>query len=81
MLIAVLILSIAVIFFTEQFTYLPKAALAAVILMAIFPLIKLREIITTWKYDQGDGIAELITLLLFNAWVRFSSASKAVLSI
>lgn len=63
MLIAVLILSIAVIFFTEQFTYLPKAALAAVILMAIFPLIKLREIITTWKYDQGDGIAELITLL------------------
>jgi SulP family sulfate permease len=31
--------------------------------MAIFPLIKLREIITTWKYDQGDGIAELITLL------------------
>lgn len=62
-LIAVLILSIAVIFFTEQFTYLPKAALAAVILMAIFPLIKLREIITTWKYDQGDGIAELITLL------------------
>ena len=63
MLIAVLILSIAVIFFTEQFTYLPKAALAAVILIAIFPLIKLREIITTWKYDQGDGIAELITLL------------------
>ena len=63
MLIAVLILSIAVIFFTEQFTYLPKAALAAVILIAIFPLIKLREIITTWKYDRGDGIAELITLL------------------
>jgi SulP family sulfate permease len=63
MLIAVIILSIAVIFFTEQFTYIPKAALAAVILIAISPLIKLREIITTWKYDKGDGIAELITLL------------------
>ncbi|WP_428355799.1 SulP family inorganic anion transporter [Methyloprofundus sp.] len=63
MLIAVALLSIAVIFFTEQFTYLPKAALAAVILIAIFPLIKIREIISTWKYDQGDGFAELITLL------------------
>ena len=62
-LIAVVLLSVAVIFFTEQFTYLPKAALAAVILIAIFPLIKLREIIKTWKYDPGDGIAELITLL------------------
>ncbi len=63
MLIAVVLLSIAVVFFTEQFTYIPKAALAAVILIAIFPLIKLREIISTWKYDQGDGVAELITLL------------------
>ena len=63
MLIAVVILSIAVIFFTKQFTYIPKAALAAVILIAIFPLVKLREIISTWKYDKGDGIAELITLL------------------
>lgn len=63
MLIAVVLLSIAVMFFTEQFTYLPKAALASVILIAIFPLIKLREIISTWKYDPGDGIAELITLL------------------
>ncbi len=63
MLIAVIILGIAVIFFTKQFTYIPKAALAAVILIAISPLIKLREILTTWKYDSGDGIAELITLL------------------
>ncbi len=63
MLIAVILLSIAVIFFTEQFTYIPKAALAAVILIAIFPLVKLGEIMSTWKYDQGDGIAELITLL------------------
>ncbi len=63
MIIAVIILSVAVIFFTEQFTYIPKAALAAIILIAILPLVKLREIITTWKYDKSDGIAELITLL------------------
>ncbi len=63
MLIAVLLLSIAVMFFAEQFTSIPKAALAAVILIAIFPLVKLRGIIATWKYDKSDGIAELITLL------------------
>lgn len=62
MLIAVVLLSVAVMFFTEQFTYIPKAALAAIILIAIAPLIKLREIITTWKFDRGDGIAEFITL-------------------
>ncbi|MCF6204936.1 MAG: sulfate permease [Methylococcaceae bacterium] len=63
MIIAVILLSFAVIFFTEQFTYIPKAALAAIILIAILPLVKLREIITTWKYDKSDGLAELITLL------------------
>jgi SulP family sulfate permease len=63
MLIAIIILSIGVIFFTEQFTYIPKATLAAIILLAIFPLIKLKDIYKTWKYDQGDGIAELTTLL------------------
>ena len=63
MIIAVVLLSIAVIFFTEQFTFIPKAALAAVIFIAILPLVKLRGIITTWKYDKSDGIAEVITLL------------------
>lgn len=62
MLIAVILLSIAVIYFTDQFRNIPKAALAAIILIAIAPLIKLREIISTWKYDRGDGIAEFITL-------------------
>lgn len=62
-LIAVMILSIAVIFFTEQFTYIPKATLAAIILLAIFPLIKLTDIYKTWQYDRGDAIAEITTLL------------------
>lgn len=62
MLIAVGLLSLAVIFFTEQFTNIPKAALAAIIIIAITPLIKLKDILTTWKFDSSDGIAELITL-------------------
>jgi SulP family sulfate permease len=41
----------------------PAEKLTMVRLNPPAPLIKLREIITTWKYDQGDGIAELITLL------------------
>jgi sulfate permease, SulP family len=63
MLIAAGLLSLAVIFFTPWFENIPKAALAAIILLAIIPLVKLKNIIHTWHYDRGDGIAELVTLL------------------
>lgn len=63
MIIAVVLLSLAVIFASEGFEMIPKATLAAIILMAIFPLIKIRAIINTWHYDRGDGIAEIMTLL------------------
>ncbi len=63
MLIAVIILGFAVVFASDSFEFIPKATLAAVILMAIFPLIKFRDIIKTWRYDKGDGTAELVTLL------------------
>lgn len=63
MLIAVVILSIAVMYFTAWFEHIPKAALAAVILIAIIPLVRLKDIMHTWRYDQGDGIAELVTLI------------------
>ncbi len=63
MIIAVILLAIALLSFTEQFTYIPKAALAAIILVAIAPLIKFREIITTLKYDRADAVTQTITLL------------------
>ncbi len=63
MLIAVILLSLAVIFFTGWFTFIPKASLAAVILVAIWPLIRLHDIMHTWQYDRGDGFAELATLI------------------
>ena len=63
MLIAVVILSLAVVFASDGFEFIPKATLAAVILIAIFPLIKLGNIMETWRYDKSDGIAELTTLL------------------
>lgn len=63
MLIAAGILVIAVMFFASWFENIPKAALAAIILAAIIPLLRLKSIIETWRYDKGDGIAELMTLL------------------
>jgi sulfate permease, SulP family len=63
MLIAAAILALAVIFFSPWFENIPKAALAAIILVAIFPLVKLNDIAHTWRYDHGDGIAEAATLL------------------
>jgi SulP family sulfate permease len=63
MLIAVVILSFSIVFASDGFEYIPKAALAAVIVVAIFPLIKLRNIINTWHYDRAEGIAELMTLV------------------
>jgi SulP family sulfate permease len=63
MLIAAGILALAVIFFSPWFENIPKAALAAIILVAIIPLVKLNNIPLTWRYDRGDGIAETATLL------------------
>ncbi|SJM91686.1 SulP family inorganic anion transporter [Crenothrix polyspora] len=63
MLIAAGLLSVAVIFFTPWFANIPKAVLAAIILMAILPLLRLKNILHTWRYDRGDGLAELMTLL------------------
>ncbi len=63
MLIAAAILALAVIFFSPWFENIPKAALAAIILIAIIPLVKLKNIVVTWRYDFGDGMAETATLL------------------
>ncbi len=63
MIFAVGILGLAVIFFTDWFEIIPKVTLAAIILVAILPLVKLRNIANTWSYDHADGIAELVTLL------------------
>jgi len=63
MIIAVGILSLAVIFFTDWFEIIPKVTLAAIIIIAILPLVKLGNIANTWSYDRADGIAELATLL------------------
>ncbi|MFZ2168553.1 MAG: SulP family inorganic anion transporter [Methylococcaceae bacterium] len=63
MLIAAGILALAVIFFSQLFENIPKSALAAIILVAIFRLVRIKHIFLTWNYDRGDGLAELVTLM------------------
>lgn len=63
MIIAIILLAIALLSFTEQFANIPKAALAAIIMVAIIPLIKLREIIDTFQHDRADASTQLITLI------------------
>ncbi len=63
MLIAAGFLSLAVIFFSPWFAGIPKSALAVIILVAVFRLVRIKHIFHTWDYDRSDGIAELVTLL------------------
>ena len=56
-------LALAVSWLTACFAPIPKAALAAIILVAIAPLVKFKNILETWRYDRGDGIAEAATFL------------------
>ena len=63
MLIAALLLGIAVVYCSTWFADIPKTALSAIIIMAVFRLVRIRHIIHTWNYDRGDGIAELMTLV------------------
>jgi len=63
MLIAAVLVALALMFFSPYFAAIPKAVLAAIILVAILPLIRLQNIVHTWRYDPSDGIAEGVTLL------------------
>ncbi len=63
MIIAVVLLGLSLISLTVYFSHIPKATLAAIILVAIAPLIKVREIITTYHHDRADAVTHIITLL------------------
>lgn len=63
MLIAAGILACAVLFFTDVFENILKTSLAAVILVAIAPLVKPNAIVKYWNYDRSDGVAAAITLV------------------
>lgn len=63
MLIAASILAGAVSLFSRWFENIPNGVLSAIIIMAVFRLVRIRHIVHTYNYDKGDGVAELATLL------------------
>lgn len=49
-------------FFTGLLQDLPKAVLAAIIVVAVYQLIDFGGLRRTWRYDRGDGIAQAATI-------------------
>lgn len=53
---------------TPLFYHLPRATLAAVIVMAVIPLIRIEPIRYAWKVQPHDGLAGLVTFMLTLLW-------------
>jgi SulP family sulfate permease len=56
-----LVVVVTLLFLTPLLYHLPKAVLAAVIMMAVFGLVNLRAIRHAWQANRHDGVASLIT--------------------
>ena len=55
--------ALAALLFTGLLTDLPKAVLAAIIVVAVWQLIDFAGLRHTWRYDRGDGAAQGATLI------------------
>ncbi len=55
--------ALGALFFTGLLNDLPKAVLAAIIVVAVHQLIDFGSLLRTWKYDRGDGVAQAVTIL------------------
>jgi len=55
------IVLLTLLFLTPYFYYLPKAVLAAIIMVAVFGLIDIKEAIHLWKKDKFDFVTFFIT--------------------
>jgi sulfate permease, SulP family len=49
--------------FNPLLALIPKTALAAIVLVAIIPVVKFGAMIETWRYQRSDGIPDLATFL------------------
>jgi SulP family sulfate permease len=55
--------ALAALLFTGLLTDLPKAVLAAIIVVAVWQLVDFKGVRDTWRYDRGDGAAQGATLI------------------
>lgn len=56
-----LLVGLTALFFTPWFHDLPRAALAAIIVVAVSALIDWQMVVRTWRYDRADAVALLVT--------------------
>ncbi|GHF17401.1 sodium-independent anion transporter [Kordiimonas sediminis] len=57
-------IALATLFLTPLLYFLPKATLAATIIIAVLTLVKVEPIIATWRYSKRDFSAMAATILL-----------------
>ncbi len=61
--ISAVLIVLTLLFLTPLFYYLPKAMLAAVIMVAVFGLIDFKEAIHLWKNDRKDFVMLMVTFM------------------
>ncbi|HID53506.1 MAG TPA: sodium-independent anion transporter, partial [Anaerolineae bacterium] len=61
--ITAVLIALTVIFLTPLFQFLPRAVLAAIIMVAVFGLIDLKTLRFVWKYNKADAVSMIITFL------------------
>ncbi|MBA2880565.1 SulP family sulfate permease [Desulfosalsimonas propionicica] len=59
-----LLVIFALLFLTPLFTYIPKAALAAVVISAVMTLFHPREVLSLWRQNKDDGIVAVTVFVL-----------------
>jgi len=62
--IASLSVIVALLFLTPLFTYIPKAALAALVISAVLMLFNPKEVFALWKKNRDDGIVAVTVFVL-----------------
>ena len=58
-----LLVALAVLAFAPLLAHVPKAALAAIIIVAVVRLIDLRGAVSIWRYDRIDGAVLSVTMI------------------
>lgn len=80
--IATVVVSVALLFFTDAFYYLPKAMLAAIIIMAVTGLVDYRLAINLWKTDRRDFMTLMTTFIItMTLGIQVGVAAGVILSI
>ncbi len=56
--------AVATLFLTPLLFFLPKATLAAIIIVAVLSMVNIKAIKHTWNYSKADGAAMIATILI-----------------